>query len=171
MRIGVFGDVHDHIDHMRLAIRKFNELQCELILFAGDFVSPIVVPPLRKLHAPFIGCFGDSDGNKIGIQGGMKIIGPGGEPPYGFTTKDGTHVLLTHELDCLKGLLGSAQLIISSHTHRPSIVKDATGRLFVNPGETSGWTSRKSTIAIVETDPLNAEIITLAELPPPPAIE
>jgi hypothetical protein len=42
--------------------------------------------------------------------------------------------------------------------------------LFVNPGETSGWTYRKPTIGVLETNPLSARIIALPELPPAPAI-
>jgi len=43
--------------------------------------------------------------------------------------------------------------------------------LFINPGETSGWTYRKPTIAILETRPLSAQIVALPELPPVPAVD
>jgi len=56
-------------------------------------------------------------------------------------------------------------VVIMAHTHRPSVVRDQSGRLFVNPGETSGWTFRKPSVAILETKPLDAEIIALATMP------
>jgi predicted phosphodiesterase len=42
--------------------------------------------------------------------------------------------------------------------------------LFVNPGETSGWTYRKPTIGVLETEPLSARIIPLPEMAPAPQI-
>ena len=168
MRIGVFADVHDHLDNMRRAVAEFNRRTCDLVVFAGDFVSPLVVSSLRRLDCPVLACFGDNDGNQTGIAGGMRIIGPVADPPFGFRTSDGTRVLVTHQLEHLRGQLDGADVVISAHTHRPSIVRDAAGRLFVNPGETSGWTSRKPTIAIVETQPPGAEIVALPELGPVP---
>jgi len=170
MKIGIFGDTHDHVDNMRHAVSEFNQRECELVIFAGDFVSPIVVPPLRKLQCPFIGCFGDSDGNKIGIQGGMRIIGDVGEPPFGICTKDGIKILLTHELEDARGMIDEIQVIICSHSHSSGIQIDKQGRLFINPGEASGWTYRKPSIAILETSTLQAEIVNLPEMPPKPEI-
>jgi predicted phosphodiesterase len=37
------------------------------------------------------------------------------------------------------------------------------GRLFLNPGECCGWVSGRSTIAMLNTDSLSAEIIDLPE--------
>ncbi len=171
MRIGIFADAHDHVDNIRRAVAEFNRLGCELVVFAGDFVSPIAVPPLRKLKAPLVACFGDSDGNKIGLAGGLRIVGTIGEAPFGLQTTDGTKILVTHVLEQLRGLIDGADVIISAHTHRPSIVRDEAGRLFVCPGETGGWTYRKPSIAVMETSPLRAEVVHLPELPPLPDVE
>ena len=168
MRIGVFADAHDHLDNVRHAVAEFNRRQCDLVLFAGDFVSPMVPTVLRRLRCPLIGCFGDNDGNKIGISGGMRIVGSLGEPPFGVVTRDGTRILLTHLPESVRGLIDGFHVIISAHTHKPKISTDEQGRLFLRPGETSGWTYRKPTIAILETDPLSAEIIALPEMPPVP---
>ncbi len=170
MRIGIFADAHDHVDHVRLAVSEFNRQECKLVVFAGDFVSPIVVPPLRKLVCPVMACFGDNEGNRVGISGGMRIVGTVGSPPFGFVTTDGTRILLTHVLEHLKDCIDDCNVVISAHTHRPHVTRDARGRLFVNPGETSGWTYRKPTVAILETDPLDARIVSLAEMSQPPEI-
>lgn len=170
MRVGVFGDTHDHVDNMRLAVSFFNEAGCKLVLFAGDFVSPLVIPPLRKLHCPIVSVFGDNDGNQAGIMSGMKILGGVAGGPVCCTSKDGTRFLLTHVLNDVRECIGDANVVIFAHTHRPSVATDKSGRLFVNPGETSGWTSRKPTVAVVETSDLTAEIIPLPEMGQPPAI-
>ena len=140
MRIGIFADTHDHLNHIRRVVQLFNQRQCEMVLFAGDLVSTFAIPPLRRLRCPMIASFGDNEGNKVGILGGMQIIGPVGEPPFGLRLPDGTRVLLTHQKELLRDNIDGADVIVYGHTHRPSIRRDAEGRLWINPGETSGWT-------------------------------
>jgi uncharacterized protein len=168
MVIGVFADAHDHVDNVRRAVGEFNRQGCHLVIFAGDFVSPIVVPPLRKLRCPVVACFGDNDGNQLGLQGGMRIIGPVAYAPFGLQTVDGLRVLVAHTAEQLRGMTEGAQVVVSGHTHKPSIRTDERGVLFINPGETSGWTFRKPTIVILETHPLAARIVALPELPAAP---
>src|SRR5690606_17630664 len=153
MRIGIFADSHDHLDNLRRAVEQFNERQCDWVIFAGDLVSTFAVPPLRKLACPLAGCFGDNEGNKIGLLGGMQIIGTMAEPPFCFRAPDGTRLLVAHMYTQFKGLEGEGDFdaAIYAHTHRPSVHRDARGRLYVNPGETSGWTFGRPTIALLAT--------------------
>lgn len=171
MRIGIFADAHDHVDNVRHAVRELNQAQCELVIFAGDFVSPLVVPPLRKLNCPVMACFGDSDGNKIGLEGGMRIIGCVGEPPLCLQTDDGLRIIWAHFLDDMRGMIDDCDIVISAHTHRPKVHRDESGRLFINPGETGGWFFRKPTIAVLETETLETKFISLPDMPPMPADE
>jgi predicted phosphodiesterase len=71
----------------------------ELVLFAGDLVSTFAVPPLRKLQAPLVACFGDNEGNKPGLLAGFQLVGKLGEPPLRLTTGDGT---IRHTSRCRK---------------------------------------------------------------------
>jgi putative phosphoesterase len=50
-------------------------------------------------------------------------------------------------------------IVISGHTHDPKIEKTDDGVLHVNPGENCGYLTGKSTIAIIDTITLTAEII------------
>lgn len=161
MKIGILADIHDNADNLRHAINLFNALECRAVLLAGDFVSPLVVPSLRKLHCPVIACFGDNDGNQTGIMGGMKIVGTLGYAPLCYTTPDGLHVLMAHHLHDIRDHVDGADIIIFAHTHRPSIAADRHGRVFINPGETGGWMFRKPTVAILETTTRQAEILDL----------
>ncbi len=167
MRIGIFADAHDHVDNVRRAVHEFRERSCGLVIFAGDFVSPIVVPPLRRLGCPVLACFGDNEGNRVGIEGGMRIVGPVANPPFGFTTDDGVRLLVGHQPSDVAGLEEGADVVVTAHTHKPFVGRDDAGRLHVRPGETSGWTYRKPTVAILETSPVEAEIVSLGEMPPP----
>lgn len=164
MRIGAFADSHDHLDHLKLAVAEFNRRECELVLFAGDLVSSFAVPILRDLRCPLLGCFGDNEGNQTGVAAGFKILGAIGWPPFGIDTADGTRIVLTHMLSHLQGDNSDCQIVVYAHTHKPEVRRDPYGRLLVNPGETSGWSYGMPTVAIIETNPLWAEIVSLKSL-------
>ncbi len=161
MLIGIFADSHDHLDHIRRAVEVFNQAHCELVVFAGDLVSSFAVPPLRKLNCKGIGCFGDNEGNKPGVSAGMRIIGSIGEPPFGFKTPDGCRILLTHMERSLKGIEGEFDVAIYAHTHKPRIDRDEQGRVWINPGETSGWSYGNPTVVLFETTSKVATIVSL----------
>jgi len=163
MRIGIFADSHDHLDNIRRAVAVFNEHDCELVVFAGDLVSTIAIPPLRQLNSSLIGCFGDNEGNRIGIHSGMSIVGHLAEPPFGFRTSDGTRILVTHQRERLRSQADGSDVVVFGHTHRAAIWRDRGGRLLVNPGETGGWTYGRPSVAILETRPLHAKLVSLLD--------
>jgi uncharacterized protein len=167
MRIGIFADVHDHLDHLRLAVERFNAERVELILFAGDFVSTITVPPLRKLKAPVVACFGDNEGNKVGLRAGFRIIGELGEAPLRHTSADGTRFVIAHMKRQMRGVEDDFDIAAIGHTHKPRVETDERGRLWINPGETSGWTYGRPTIAILETGTREVEILDLLPVSAP----
>ncbi len=164
MRVGIFADTHDHLDNIRLAVAEFNRRQCEVVLFAGDLVSTFAIPPLRKLKCPMIASFGDNEGNKVGIRGGMQVIGEIGDPPFCSRLRDGTLVLLTHQRELIREPVDGVNIIVYAHTHKPRIHRDKAGRLWINPGETSGWTYRKPSIAILDTESMDAEVVWLNDV-------
>lgn len=161
MRVGIFADSHDHLDNLRLAVAHFNESECEVVLFAGDLVSTFAVPPLRKLSCPFVGCFGDNEGNKVGLLAGFSFVGQMAEPPVRFTASDGTRFIVCHMQRQLRGQPDDWDIAVFGHTHKPRVQRDEAGRLLVNPGETSGWTFGQPTIALLETATKSAQIVSL----------
>lgn len=165
MKIGIFADIHDHLDNARAAVEEFNRRHCELAVFAGDFVSTFTIPVLRGLNCRLLGCFGDNEGNKLGLTGGLRIIGQVGEPPLGFKTPEGLKFLVTHQYELLRGDLVGADVVIFGHTHKPSSTRDHEGRLLINPGETSGWTYRRPTVAVLDTATMLVEIVDLPAMP------
>lgn len=163
MRIGIFADSHDHLANIRRAVEQFNAANVELVLFAGDLVSTFCVPPLRNLKAPMVACYGDNEGNKIGLQSGFGIIGKLSEPPVYFTTDDGTRIVLAHMERQLRGFEPDYDIAVFAHTHKPRIITDDRGRLLINPGETSGWSFGRPTIVLLETSDRTATIIDLID--------
>ena len=163
MRIGIFADSHDHLDHIRNAVTVFNDSQCEAVIFAGDLVSTFAIPPLLQLNCPLEACFGDNEGNKPGLLAGMRIVGVLGEPPMSYVAADGTRFLLAHMERQMRGLEGDFDIGIYAHSHKPLISRDAKGRLFINPGETSGWTFNDPTVVLLETETRDASLIHLRQ--------
>ncbi|MGD9853983.1 MAG: YfcE family phosphodiesterase [Planctomycetaceae bacterium] len=161
MRVGIFADSHDHLDHVRAAVDVFNGQRCEVVLFAGDFVSTISVPPLRKLNCPVIAAYGDNDGNKVGLQSGFTIIGNLAEPPVRYEADDGTRFVIVHMLRQLRGYEDDFDVAVYGHTHKPRIHHDDAGRLYINPGETAGWTFNRPTVVLFETQENVARVIDL----------
>ena len=159
MRVGIFADAHDHLVNIRRVVRMFNEHRCACVLFAGDLVSTFAVPPLRKLNCPFFGCYGDNEGNRPGLQAGMRIVGPLRDAPALYTLSDGTRVVLVHMERQLRGFEDPFDVAVCGHTHKPRLARDELGRLWINPGETSGWTFGRPTVALLETETMQAEIV------------
>lgn len=162
MRFGIFADTHDHLDNIRLAVARFNEAKCDCVLFAGDFVSTIAIPPLRKLNCPLVGCFGDNEGNKVGLKAGLSLISPQfQEPPMHYRAADGTRFVIAHMKRQLRGVTEEFDVAIYGHSHKPRIERDENGRLFINPGETSGWSFGRPTIALLQTETMEGEVLDL----------
>lgn len=171
MKIGIFADTHDHLDNIRRVVRMFNDLEVEAVLFAGDLVSTFAVPPLRQLRCPIYGCFGDNEGNKTGLLGGFRVLGEIREAPAAYTLLDGTQVVLVHMRRQLDGYSAPFDVAVYGHTHRPHIERDDQGRLWINPGETSGWTFNAPTIAILETSTGEATLLPVEMSRPLPSWE
>ncbi len=161
MRIGLMADTHDHLDNIRRAVQRFNEEACEYVLFAGDLVSTFALPPLRRLACPLVACFGDNEGNKAGLLAGLRRRDTLGEPPFVFRAPDGTRFLLVHMERQARGAEMGFDVCVYAHTHRPRVWRDAAQRLWINPGEASGWTFGQPTIALLETATQQVDIVAL----------
>lgn len=161
MRVGIFADTHDHLDNIRRVVQLFNDRQCDCVLFAGDLVSTFAVPPLRELKCRILGCYGDNEGNKPGLQAGFRIIGELREAPARYTLADGTRVVICHMERQLRGNAQPFDVAVVAHTHRPLVRRGPAGELWINPGEASGWTYGSPTVAILETSTREVEIVAV----------
>lgn len=163
MLLGIFADSHDHLDNLRRAVDVFNDAGCEQVLFAGDLVSTFCTPPLRKLRCKIVGCYGDNEGNKEGLQAGFSILGTLAEAPVFWTSPDGLRFVLVHMERQLRTVNDDFDVCVYAHTHKPRQSRDERGRLFLNPGETSGWTFGRPTVMLFNTTTQEATIIDLTK--------
>jgi len=161
MKIGIISDSHDNLPNIKKAVRLFNKEEIDLLLHAGDFVSPFTAREIKNTRCPFKGVFGNNDGDKLFLTNQFKDIGPIYHEPYKTNIK-GKEIIMFHKNNVIAELAKSQayDVIIYGHTHQADIYKEGK-TIIINPGECGGWLTKKSTVAILKLDELSAEIINL----------
>lgn len=165
MRIGIMSDTHDNLPAIDKAIRKFNEENVGLVLHAGDYVSPFVIPMFKPLKARLIGVFGNNDGDheflkaKFSENPNLEIRGAFAKIDIGDTK-----IALLHgnDQELVKSLIdySSFDVIVYGHAHTVEI-RRRNKTLIINPGEVCGYLTNKSTVAFLDTEKHTANIVTL----------
>ncbi|RLI42552.1 metallophosphoesterase [Candidatus Bathyarchaeota archaeon] len=165
MMIGLIGDTHDNLPLIDKAVMRLNEEKVEIVLHAGDYVAPFVVPRFKNLKARLIGVFGNNDGDREMLKKrfseyeGLELHGN-----FAAITVESLRIALLHghEEELLKALISSQgfDVIVHGHTHKAEIRKEGK-TLIVNPGEVCGYLTGKSTMALLDTHRCEAKIIDL----------
>ena len=155
------ADSHDNLRAIKKAVRLFNEEKCSLVVHAGDFVAPFAARELQSLKCPVKAVFGNCDGEKQGLEKAFQSLGEIREAPLVFKNND-LNFLVMHLNFPLEPCLssGAYDVLVFAHTHESEIRKEER-TLLINPGETGGWLSGKSTVALLEPKTLFAQIKTL----------
>lgn len=161
MLIGVLSDTHDNLHMVARAVEVFNERKVDQVLHAGDLVSPFVDRALKGLEAPLLFIFGNNEGEVMYIMQLLSRIAEVKQAPV-IREFGGKKLHLSHFHHDVKTLAKSGEydIVVYGHTHE--IVNEKVGdTLVVNPGECCGWLTGKSTIAVIDTEKMEAEIIEL----------
>jgi predicted phosphodiesterase len=90
------------------------------------------------------------------------VIGKLAEPPVELTVPDGTRFIMAHTKRQITSLQAEFDVAVTAHTHKARVTCDALNRLWINPGETSGWSFGLATVALFETTTRRVEIVDLA---------
>ena len=159
--IGVMSDSHDNLDAIQKAMRFFSAMKCELVVHAGDFIAPFAAKELCSLDCPVKAVFGNCDGERQGLRKVFEHCGEIRKEPFTFEHGQRTF-LLTHTHFANEAHLRSGQydVIIYGHTHKPEM-RRARNSLLINPGETGGWLTGKNSVALLDPETLEAEIVFL----------
>ena len=159
MKLGIIADSHDNMDLLEEAVDLFVRENVDLVLHAGDFMSPITADPLSELQAELVGVFGNNDGDRLFLRRRFEEKGVGRieRGPYRLEL-GGRTVLLMHEPRLLEVMESSPvpDLIVYGHTHEVD-VRDGKP-LVINPGEVGGWLTGRSTVGLVDLGEMEAEI-------------
>jgi putative phosphoesterase len=165
MLIGVISDTHNNLPMIEKAVKKLNEENVQLVLPAGDYISPFVVQKFNMLKAKLIGVFGNNDGDHEFLRkrfsecSNCEIHGR-----FAEINAEGFKIALLHGDD--KGLLnalincGGFDAVVHGHSHA-KVSRKNEKTLIVNPGEVCAYLTGKATIALLDTVKREVEIAEL----------
>lgn len=165
MLVGVISDTHDNLPMIEKAVKRLNEERVSVVLHAGDYVSPFIIPKFKALNAQLIGVFGNNDGDRELLKarcsetGNCEIRGR-----FAEVNVDGFRIALLHgdETELLNALIncGGFDAVVYGHFHAE--VSRVNGKtLIVNPGEVCGYITGKTTMALLDTVKREAWIVPL----------
>lgn len=145
MRIAVLSDIHDHIDRLRAALARLDELGgAGALLCCGDLCAPFMVDELLDgFDGPIHVVFGNNDGDRFRLgraaagRDRFRLHGEFAEPSP--EPLDGTRVVLHHfpEVGRAVAAAGRHDLVCWGHTHRWSLERFGS-TVALNPGEIMG---------------------------------
>ena len=165
MLIGLISDTHDNLPMVEKAVKRLNEEKVELVLHAGDYVAPFVIPKFKALNCKLIGVFGNNDGDhellrtRFSETENCAVRGR-----FAEIDVDGFKIALLHgdETELLNALInhGNFDAVVHGHSHA-NVARKSDKTIVVNPGETCGYLTGKATIALLDTVKRKAKIIQL----------
>ncbi len=165
MRIGILSDTHDRLEMVDAAVGRLNTEQVDLVLHAGDYISPFVVPRLANLRSPMIGVLGNNDGDHHLLRerfAGHEHLSLRGA--FAAVTAGGMDIGLLHgdDRELLQALIRQKafDVVVCGHTHQAE-VSEPGGVLVINPGEACGYLTGQATIAVLDTVTGDVEMVSL----------
>lgn len=161
MLIGLISDTHDHIPHLQKAIRIFKEQNTDLILHAGDYCSPFMIPHFEGLNLK--GIFGNNDGDKYLLISKFREIGADIEGDFMKVEAGGLTIAVYHGTyeEITESLIeaGRYDVVVTGHTHK-MVHKEVGETLAINPGTANGFDGIAS-IAFLNTESRDVEFVEL----------
>lgn len=165
MLVGLISDTHDNLRMVEKAIECFNTEKVELVLHAGDYVSPFVIPKFKALNCRLVGVFGNNDGDheflrkRFAETGNCEIRGR-----FAEITVNKFKIALLHgdETDLLNALVTCDYFdaVVYGHVHALAIRRNSE-KLIINPGEACGYLTNRPTVGLLDTANREAKIIDL----------
>ena len=165
MLIGIMSDTHDNLPMIEKAIARLNEENVDLVLHAGDYVAPFVIPKFKKLKAKLIGVFGNNDGDhellrkRFSENKNLEIHGS-----FALVTAKNLRIALLHgsEEELLNALIDCEgfDVVVHGHKHGPEIHRKGK-TLVIGCGEVCGYVTGEPSIVLLDTDKLEAKVLEL----------
>ena len=163
MKIGLISDTHDNIENILKAVSEFNSRRVDIVLHAGDFVSPIAVESFAGIK--LVGILGNNDTDIPGLTSAFNKINGELKGEIFEAVYDGIKLVIYHGTSSSKKEFlinsGKYDMVIYGHTHRKASHK--IGRtIVVNPGTAKGWFfGFYATIAVFDTHTRIIEFVSL----------
>jgi len=165
------SDTHDCLPLIDKAVKKLQEEKVELVLHAGDYVSPFVIPHFKPFKGKFVGVFGNNDGDHEFLKRRFAEFGLEIRGEFAEVKIEGLRIALLHggepggppgASELLKSLISSEcyDVIVHGHVHEAKAYRKGK-TLTINPGEVCGYLSSKPSVAVLNTKTLDVKTIPL----------
>jgi uncharacterized protein len=161
MKIGLISDTHDNMQNIRKAVSLFSNKNVNLVIHAGDIVSPEAVEAFQGVK--LIAVLGNNDLEINGLTNAFDKIGGQLKGEFCEMEHDDLFFAIYHGTNSRKKELlirsGRYNVVVCGHTHKVQYKK--FGRtLVINPGTANGWFfGYNATAAIFETQSREPEFL------------
>lgn len=157
--IGVLSDSHDNLDAIKKAVNLLNKKKVDLVIHAGDLISPFTAQEFSKLKAPLEAIYGNNDGEREGLKkaySDLCLL----EDFKDIQFADRRIAVIHGKISSLVDALIQSQfydVVIRGHNHKLEIKTGNT--LMINPGECCGYLTDTRTMVLLDPQDLSYEII------------
>lgn len=161
MKAAILSDTHENMEAIDSACALIKEEKAELILHAGDIISPIALRRFQNAGALMIAVYGNNDGERLLLEETIRSFGA---ITQGFYEGElaGKKVLMMHEPRGLEALVRSQSydLIVYGHTHKVDMRKEGKTTV-INPGELGGWLHAEKNFVMMDIPSMEYRLIKL----------
>lgn len=157
MQIAIVSDSHDNLHAVHEFTGMAKALSLDLIIHAGDIVSPFSASSFTHAGIMIRAVFGNNDGEVEGLKHALAGSGTISRPPYDFTV-GGRRIVVIHDLALWEREVMNKppDILVHGHTHRFEVAH-RNGCLRINPGELGGWITASRTFALLDLDSMQVE--------------
>ena len=157
-KIGVISDSHDNMDAIKEAVSFFNEAEVDLVIHAGDIISPFTADEFEKLNCDMLLIYGNNDGDRLYLKDRFEGIGKFYRDPY-IGELYGKKIAVTHIPAIVDALAEKNDIVIYGHTHYKDLRKEKG--LILNPGESCGYLTGIKSVALLYPKQMDAKIFDI----------
>ncbi|HJL60562.1 MAG TPA: metallophosphoesterase [Pseudomonadales bacterium] len=163
MKIGLISDSHDHADHVSRAISVFQDQHVDVVIHAGDVVSPPIVSLFQGCGMELHGVFGNNDGEKLGLTKLFEAADGELHGDFADFESGGLRFGVYHGTSdpLLKAIVASDlyDVVVSGHIHQ--VVNKKEGEtLVLNPGSAHGF-GQEATVMVLDSIDKEVTVIRL----------
>jgi len=168
-KIGIISDTHDNLPAVDRCLEELRARGVTTLIHAGDIIAPFTLRRILERGFRFLGVFGNNDGEVVILSRMAREHGIVLTHQPLVTQVEGLSLLVMHGIpspqetkDLVTKLAsgGTFDVIVYGHTHEVDVRR--VGRtLVINPGEACGYLTGKRTVAILDTERLEVEVVEL----------
>ncbi len=153
------SDSHDNLNAIKKAVKIFNKNQVDLVIHAGDLISPFTAAEFLKLQAPLEAIYGNNDGEREGLKiafSDLCLLEDFKDISFASRRIAVIHgnipPLVESLVQCRK-----YDIVIRGHSHQFGI---STGKtMLINPGECCGYLTGKKSLVLLDPGDLSYEMV------------